>query len=452
MEKNKVLVLAGTLAVSGAILMNGDVVKAADTSNTENVVASTKLGLQSGRYTATANLYKSGTTDASMMSRMINKGADVVIKGETATITLTFGQANYADMVTSWTINGVQAIRQGQAFIVTVSVADLSKTLSSTINVATTLPGGVPFTESQPVDIKLNDITLVACDPEEVAAEKAAETAKQEAANKAKLEQEAAQRQEAANKAKLEQEAAQKQEAANKAKLEQEAAQKQEAANKAKLEQEAAQKQEADEITKAAVNKTKINLDPHDDVKSDQTGTSQYKVKLYKSGTTNASMMSSMISPTATVVTKEGQSTVTLNFKDMATINMVKSWVINGVPATKSDQSFVVVLPTADLGKILHTVIDVSTTIGGMPFSETQPVDLLLQAGTSVDNTNLNTDQNPDVAPAQTLGHDTPLTSQLTSTSKLPNTATNETTTAPLVAVAVSGILALGLWFKKVLR
>ncbi len=179
--------------------------------------------------------------------------------------------------------------------------------------------------------------------------------------------------------------------------------------------------------------------------------TKQYAVKLYKTGTTNDSMMTSMVSPTATVVTKDGQATVTLQFKDMATIDMVKSWVIDGVAATKSGQSFVVVLPASDLGKTLHTVISVATTIGGVPFSETQPVDLVLQAGKQP-VPDPNPDENKSGAPAQTLGHDVPLTAQLSSTSKLPNTATNETTTAPLLAALVSGVLALGIWFKKVLR
>lgn len=188
-----------------------------------------------------------------------------------------------------------------------------------------------------------------------------------------------------------------------------------------------------------------------DSKKRDQSVTKHYAVKLYKTGTTNDSMMTSMVSPTATVVTKDGQATVTLQFKDMATIDMVKSWVIDGVAATKSGQSFVVVLPVSDLGKTLHTVISVATTIGGVPFSETQPVDLVLQAGKQP-VPDPNPDENKSDAPAQTLGHDVPLTAQLSSTSKLPNTATDVTTTAPLLAALVSGVLALGVWFKKVLR
>ncbi|MFH0350255.1 LPXTG cell wall anchor domain-containing protein [Leuconostoc citreum] len=86
----------------------------------------------------------------------------------------------------------------------------------------------------------------------------------------------------------------------------------------------------------------------------------------------------------------------------------------------------------------------------GVPFSETQPVDLVLQAENNESVTK--TDESKGDAPVQTLGHDVPLTAQLSSTSKLPNTATNETTTAPLLAALVSGVLALGIWFKKVLR
>lgn len=404
MEKNKVLVLAGTLAVSGAMLLHSDVVNAASTTGSATVTTTAASSLQNGSYTATANFHKSGTSEDSIMSSMVNSQADVIIKNQTATIKLTFGESSNAKMVQSWIIDGVEATKDGQTFNVSIPVGDLGKTLQSTVHVEAVLPNGSVFTETQPVDINVTDLKFVARDPEEVAAE---EKAKADAAAKAKAD---AVKAAAAEKA--------KQEAAAKALAE--------AAAKAKAEQEAALK------------------------KRDQSVTKQYTVKLYKTGTTNDSMMTSMVSPTATVVTKDGQATVTLQFKDMATIDMVKSWVIDGVAATKSGQSFVVVLPTSDLGKTLHTVISVATTIGGVPFSETQPVDLVLQAENNESVTK--TDESKGDAPVQTIGHDVPLTAQLSSTSKLPNTATNETTTAPLLAALVSGVLALGIWFKKVLR
>lgn len=396
MEKNKVLVLAGTLAVSGAMLLHSDVVNAASTTGSATVATTAASSLQNGSYTATAKLYKTGTTNDSMMSSMVLPTANVVIKNGQAIITLQFKDLSTSDMVKSWIIDGVSAVKKDNNFNVVLPVSDLNKTLDSTIHVETMI-GPVPFTETQPVDINVTDLKFVARDPEEVAAE---EKAKAEADAKAKAD-------------------AVKAAAAEKAK--------QAAATKALAEQEA------------------------DSKKRDQSVTKQYAVKLYKTGTTNDSMMTSMVSPTATVVTKDGQATVTLQFKDMATIDMVKSWVIDGVAATKSGQSFVVVLPASDLGKTLHTVISVATTIGGVPFSETQPVDLVLQAGKQP-VPDPNPDENKSDAPAQTLGHDVPLTAQLSSTSKLPNTATDVTTTAPLLAALVSGVLALGIWFKKVLR
>ncbi|QSB51072.1 NEAT domain-containing protein [Leuconostoc falkenbergense] len=181
-----------------------------------------------------------------------------------------------------------------------------------------------------------------------------------------------------------------------------------------------------------------------------QNGSYTATAKLYKAGTTNDSMMSSMVLPTANVVIKNEQAIITLQFKDMATIDMVKSWVIDGVAATKSGQSFVVVLPASDLGKTLKSTIHVETMLGTLPFSETQPVDLLLTPKDGTDDDTGNGDPAPSVP--ESVGHDVPLTAQLSSTSKLPNTATNETTTAPLLAALVSGVLALGIWFKKVLR
>ena len=418
MKKNKVLMLAGTIAVSGVVLLNGDVSVAADTTGVTTVTTAATSNYQNGTYTATAALYKSGTAVSSMMSSMVNSQADVTIKNQTATITLTFGELSNANMVKSWAIDGVEATQSGQTFTVAIPVVDLSKTLQSKIHIETMI-GSVPFSETQPVDLTVTDLKLVARDPDEVAAEQAA--AEKAAADKA-----------AADKAAAEKAAADKA-AADKA-----AAEKAKQAAKAKVEQEA--------------------------TKNSQNGTYTATAKLYKSGTTDDSMMASMVSPTAYIVIKDGQATITLTFKDMATINMVKTWVIDGVSAVKSGQSVVIVLPTSELGKTLKSTIHVETMLGTLPFTETQPVDLKLgnleriPSGSMSDNpSNPSNLPNNYVSPNQATGHDVPLTAQLSSTSKLPNTAatntaTNEMTTAPLLAALVSGVLALGIWLKKVLR
>lgn len=419
MKKNKVLMLAGTIAVSGVVLLNGDVSVAADTTGVTTVTTAATSNYQNGTYTATAALYKSGTAVSSMMSSMVNSQADVTIKNQTATITLTFGELSNANMVKSWAIDGVETTQSGQTFTVAIPVVDLSKTLQSKIHIETMI-GSVPFSETQPVDLTVTDLKLVARDPDEVAAEQAA--AEKAAADKA-----------AADKA-----AAEKAAAADKAAADKAAAEKARQAAKAKVEQEA--------------------------TKNSQNGTYTATAKLYKSGTTDDSMMASMVLPTAYIVIKDGQATITLTFKDMATINMVKTWVIDGVSAVKSGQSVVIVLPTSELGKTLKSTIHVETMLGTLPFTETQPVDLKLgnleriPSGSMSDNpSNPSNLPNNYVSPNQATGHDVPLTAQLLSTSKLPNTAatntaTNEMTTAPLLAALVSGVLALGIWLKKVLR
>ncbi len=418
MKKNKVLMLAGTIAVSGVVLLNGDVSVAADTTGVTTVTTAATSNYQNGTYTATATLYKSGTAVSSMMSSMVNSQADVTIKNQTATITLTFGELSNANMVKSWAIDGVEATQSGQTFTVAIPVVDLSKTLQSKIHIETMI-GSMPFSETQPVDLTVTDLKLVARDPDEVAAEQAA--AEKAAADKA-----------AADKAAAEKAAAEK------ASADKAAAEKAKQAAKAKVEQEA--------------------------TKNSQNGTYTATAKLYKSGTTDDSMMASMVSPTAYIVIKDGQATITLTFKDMATINMVKTWVIDGVSAVKSGQSVVIVLPTSELGKTLKSTIHVETMLGTLPFTETQPVDLKLgnleriPSGSMSDNpSNPSNLPNNYVSPNQATGNDVPLTAQLSSTSKLPNTAatntaTNEMTTAPLLAALVSGVLALGIWLKKVLR
>ena len=437
MKKNKVLMLAGTIAVSGVVLLNGDVSVAADTTGVTTVTTAATSNYQNGTYTATAALYKSGTAVSSMMSRMVNSQAHVTIKNQTATITLTFGELSNANMVKSWAIDDVEATQSGQTFTVAIPVVDLSKTLQSKIHIETMI-GPVPFSETQPVDLTVTDLKLVARDPDEVAAEQAA--AEKTAADKA-----------AADKAAVEKAAAEKaaadKAAADKASAEKAAADKA-AADKAAADKVAADKAAAD---KAAAEKAAT--------KNSQNGTYTATAKLYKSGTTDDSMMASMVSPTAYIVIKDGQATITLTFKDMATINMVKTWVIDGVSAVKNGQSVVIVLPTSELGKTLKSTIHVETMLGTLPFTETQPVDLKLgnleriPSGSMSDNpSNPSNLPNNYVSPNQATGHDVPLTAQLSSTSKLPNTATNETTTAPLLAALVSGVLALGIWLKKVLR
>ena len=443
MKKNKVLMLAGTIAVSGVVLLNGDVSVAADTTGVTTVTTAATSNYQNGTYTATAALYKSGTAVSSMMSSMVNSQADVTIKNQTATITLTFGELSNANMVKSWAIDGVEATQSGQTFTVAIPVVDLSKTLQSKIHIETMI-GSVPFSETQPVDLTVTDLKLVARDPDEVAAEQAA--AEKAAADKAAADKAAAEKA-AADKAAAEKAAADKV-AADKA-----------AADKAAADKAAAEKAAAEKAKQAA--KAKVEQEA---TKNSQNGTYTATAKLYKSGTTDDSMMASMVSPTAYIVIKDGQATITLTFKDMATINMVKTWVIDGVSAVKSGQSVVIVLPTSELGKTLKSTIHVETMLGTLPFTETQPVDLKLgnleriPSGSMSDNpSNPSNLPNNYVSPNQATGHDVPLTAQLSSTSKLPNTAatntaTNEMTTAPLLAALVSGVLALGIWLKKVLR
>ena len=438
--------LAGTIAVSGVVLLNGDVSVAADTTGVTTVTTAATSNYQNGTYTATAALYKSGTAVSSMMSNMVNSQADVTIKNQTATITLTFGELSNANMVKSWAIDGVEATQSGQSFTVAIPVVDLSKTLQSTIHIETVI-GSVPFSETQPVDLTVTDLKLVARDPDEVADEQAA--AEKAAADKAAAEKAAADKaaaeKAAADKAAADKAAAERA-AADKAAADKAAAEKAKQAAKAKVEQEA---------------KAKVEQEA---TKNSQNGTYTATAKLYKSGTTDDSMMASMVSPTAYIVIKDGQATITLTFKDMATINMVKTWVIDGVSAVKNGQSVVIVLPTSELGKTLKSTIHVETMLGTLPFTETQPVDLKLgnleriPSGSMSDNpSNPSNLPNNYVSPNQATGHDVPLTAQLSSTSKLPNTAatntaTNEMTTAPLLAALVSGVLALGIWLKKVLR
>ncbi|MGO3499886.1 NEAT domain-containing protein [Leuconostoc falkenbergense] len=148
MEKNKVLVLAGTLAVSGAMLLHSDVVNAASTTGSATVATTAASSLQNGSYTATAKLYKSGTSEDSRMSTMLVNQADIVIKNGNATIQLSFTEADTAKMVAGWAFDGVAAEIDGAKVTVTVPVADLNKVITSEISIQ-----AGTFSEKQPVDL-----------------------------------------------------------------------------------------------------------------------------------------------------------------------------------------------------------------------------------------------------------------------------------------------------------
>ena len=152
MKKNKVLMLAGTIAVSGVVLLNGDVSVAADTTGVTTVTTAATSNYQNGTYTATAALYKSGTAVSSMMSSMVNSQADVTIKNQTATITFTFGELSNANMVKSWAIDRVEATQSGQTFTVAIPVVDLSKTLQSKIHIETMIGSCLLYTSPSPRD------------------------------------------------------------------------------------------------------------------------------------------------------------------------------------------------------------------------------------------------------------------------------------------------------------
>ena len=150
MKKNKVLMLAGTIAVSGVVLLNGDVSVAADTTGVTTVTTAATKNSQNGTYTATAKLNKSGTTDDSMMASMVSPTAYIVIKDGQATITLTFKDMETINMVKTWVIDGVSAVKNGQSVVIVLPTSELGKTLKSTIHVETML-GTLPFTDRKSV-------------------------------------------------------------------------------------------------------------------------------------------------------------------------------------------------------------------------------------------------------------------------------------------------------------
>lgn len=118
-------------------------------SSSESTATSDKDILKDGTYSINYNVYKSGTTTDSTMKTYMKSPANVTVKNDQATIK--FATQNDAmSMMKEFSINGATAKADGDDWVITVPVSELSKTMKSdmTIYVA-----AIDFTEKPSADI-----------------------------------------------------------------------------------------------------------------------------------------------------------------------------------------------------------------------------------------------------------------------------------------------------------
>ncbi|WP_419153824.1 KxYKxGKxW signal peptide domain-containing protein [Weissella viridescens] len=98
---------------------------------------------------------KSGTTETSTMQDYMGNKSSVTIKGNQATLTLSTADTESADMINSFTINGIAGIRQGDNFVFNLPTEQLDNLLNGHVSVTFTI-GKRTITENQNVDISLD--------------------------------------------------------------------------------------------------------------------------------------------------------------------------------------------------------------------------------------------------------------------------------------------------------
>ncbi|RRG18805.1 LPXTG cell wall anchor domain-containing protein [Weissella viridescens] len=104
----------------------------------------------------TSNSYKKkGTTEPSTMQNYMGDKSSVTIKGNQAILTLSAASPEDADMINSFTINGVTGTRQGDNFVFNLTTDQLDNVLNGHLSITYTI-GTKTITETPDVDILLD--------------------------------------------------------------------------------------------------------------------------------------------------------------------------------------------------------------------------------------------------------------------------------------------------------
>lgn len=92
--------------------------------------------LTDGVYTVPLTNYKTGTTTASSMNNYLKTPATVTVKNGQATIDIETSNAAIMGMMSNYRFNGVKATATGTHWLVTLPVADLNKTVATSMTIS----------------------------------------------------------------------------------------------------------------------------------------------------------------------------------------------------------------------------------------------------------------------------------------------------------------------------
>ncbi|MCM6764742.1 NEAT domain-containing protein [Weissella paramesenteroides] len=246
-----------------------------------------------GKYSVNYHVYKSGTTTDSAMAKYMTSSATVAVKNSKATIT--FATKNDAmSMMKEFSVNDVAAKADGNNWVVTVPVSDLSKTMKS--NMTISVPQ-MDFTEKPSADIVF-DMSSVKKTGNNGGGSAASSSSASSTSSSSKVSSSSS----------------------------------------------SSEKGSSESSTKPTNPTKTININ--------KDGRYQISYHVYQTGTKKTSTMQQYMTSTAIVNVKNGKATI--NFKTQnGAMSLMKYFAVNGHKAQAKENGWQVTLPVSDL---LHTL------------------------------------------------------------------------------------------------
>ncbi|GEP73989.1 NEAT domain-containing protein [Weissella thailandensis] len=313
-------------------------------SSSESTAASDKDILQDGTYSINYNVYKSGTTTDSTMKTYMKSPANITVKNDQATIK--FATQNDAmSMMKEFSINGTTAKADGDDWVITVPISELSKTMKSdmTIYVA-----AIDFTEKPSADIVFDMSSTKKTSPDKDSnSSSSASSSSKDRSNSSSS---------------------------------------QVSSSSTSSSHDSSVSSSSQTSSSSASSSSQV------DSKTDITKDGKYSVNyaIYKSGTKTDSTMKTYMKSPAKIAVKDGKATITFATKNDA-MSMMKAFSVNGTNAKADGNNWVVTVPVSDLSKTMKSKMTIY--VPQMDFTEKPSADIVFDMS-SVKKTGDNGDGN----------------------------------------------------------
>ncbi|APS42864.1 hemagglutinin protein [Weissella jogaejeotgali] len=270
-----------------------------------------------GKYSVNYAIYKSGTKTDSTMKTYMKSPAKIAVKDGKATIT--FATKNDAmSMMKAFSVNGTAAKADGDNWIVTVPVSDLSKTMKSKMTIY--VPQ-MDFTEKPSADIVF-DMSSV---------KKTGDNGSGNASNSSSTSSQAS---------------------------------------------SSSASHSSSASSTSQTSSSSASSSSQADQKTDITKDGKYSVNynIYKSGTKTDSTMKTYMKSPAKIAVKNGKATITFATQNDA-MSMMKAFSINGTKAKANGNNWIVTVPVSDLSKTMKS--NMTIYVPQMDFTEKPSADIV---------------------------------------------------------------------------